>query len=221
MSTAQLLPTLAESPEELLAAQVDYCDALVELSTVHSELRSPAKAVPLLRRATEMLTSMHGEESEQTLECNDMLAKALGEAGEAGEVVPTLRRSLDIKRLVHGESSQEVADCHNELAVALQEMGESAMAEEQARSALTLHIDLFGESHVYTGTCICNLATLLHSQGKLHPAEMLLRHCVRIYEAELGKEPTALQEPHTAHVLSHCPLCHVPPQVRRTRTQSR
>ena len=95
------------------------------------------------------------------------------------------------------------------------------MAEEQARSALTLHIDLFGESHVYTGTCICNLATLLHSQGKLHPAEMLLRHCVRIYEAELGKSHTALQEPHTAHVLSHCPLCHVPPQVRRTRTQSR
>jgi Flp pilus assembly protein TadD len=76
-------------------------------------------------------------------------------------------------------SPVQVADCHNELAVALQEMGEPALAEREARAALSLHIALFGEVHVYTGTCICNLATLLQQQGKLHPAEMLLRHCLR------------------------------------------
>ena len=175
-----------DQPEQLLNAQAELADCLVELSTVLSEMGRPADAVPLLRRAMALQTVTHGETSFDVMTCNDMLARALADSGHAAEVVPTLRRSLDLKRAVHGEASQEVADAHNELAVALQEMGEPSLAEEEARSALSLHIDLFGESHMYTGTCISNLATLLQAQGKLHPAEMLLRHCLRIYESELG-----------------------------------
>ena len=165
----------------------DLADTLFELSTVLTELEQPSEAVPLLRRCLQIQMARHGEQSEDALMCNELLAKALSEADQKGEeVVQTLRRGLEMKRNVHGEDSQEVADAHNELAVALQEMGESQLAEQEARNALSLHIELFGESHMYTGTCICNLATLLQQQNKLHPAEMLLRHCLRIYEAELG-----------------------------------
>jgi hypothetical protein len=55
-------------------------------------------AVALLRRALEIESKLAGAESEATLFCNDLLARALSEAGEGAELVPTLRRSLDIKR---------------------------------------------------------------------------------------------------------------------------
>ena len=180
------LAALDPSSDDHSRVEEDLADTLFELSTV-TELRQPSEAVPLLRRCLQIQMARHGEQSEDALMCNELLAKALSEADQKGEeVVQTLRRGLEMKRNVHGEDSQEVADAHNELAVALQEMGESQLAEQEARNALSLHIELFGESHMYTGTCICNLATLLQQQNKLHPAEMLLRHCLRIYEAELG-----------------------------------
>ena len=159
-----------DASQQLGRAEEALADALTDLASVLFEGGDGKAAIPLLRRARELLAKLYGEGDEQAVACADMLGRALGAEGDVGGATEACRASIRHKEELYGTDSVEVADAHNELSVLLQQTGDVEKAEVEARAAFELYLKLYGELHAFTATALNNWALLLQARRRRPPA---------------------------------------------------
>ena len=155
-----------DASQQLGRAEEALADALTDLASVLFEGGDAKSAIPLLRRARELLAKLYGEGDEQAVACADMLGRALGAEGGVGGATEACRASIRHKEELYGTDSVEVADAHNELSVLLQQTGDVEKAEVEARAAFELYLKLYGELHAFTATALNNWALLLQARRR-------------------------------------------------------
>ena len=155
-----------DASQQLGRAEEALADALTDLASVLFEGGDGKSAIPLLRRARELLAKLYGEGDEQAVACADMLGRALGAEGDVGGATEACRASIRHKEELYGTDSVEVADAHNELSVLMQQTGDVEKAEVEARAAFELYLKLYGELHAFTATALNNWALLLQARRR-------------------------------------------------------
>ncbi len=170
------------------------------LGDLYKNLGDYVTAQAQLRRALDLQTRSHGEDSREALEVNCSLIATLADAGALDEADALAQRTLTTTRAKFGERDAVTIAAMHQQARVLAERGETPASEKLLRDAIALGRDVLGEKHVDMLTMMHNLGTSLGNEGKLSEAEDLMKRTLALRSEVYG--PDHLQTQYTRNGLA-------------------
>jgi CHAT domain-containing protein len=151
-----------------------------------------ARVEPLVRRYSELLRDLFGEEDpDYAMAVND-LGVIAQDTGDRLQAEKCFRRSLEIYRKVIGENHPEYATSLHNLADLYREDGDLHRAEPLFLRALAIHRETRGQSDEGYTQMLESLARVYWAREEFDRARQLLEEARRIFKQVTGEESYAL-----------------------------
>jgi serine/threonine-protein kinase len=162
--------------------------ALRELADLHDWEKSGRDAVPIYRKAIEILDGTLGPRHVLTLEARNNLAVTLRQLGAYDEAEAVLLRVAGELRRRDGPGGIDLADVLQNLAVVLHEAGDLDGAARHLREARTLYDGVLGPDHYRRALPRLTLAAVLLDLGAYPGAEAAAREAEAILARTLPED---------------------------------
>jgi len=145
-----------------------------------------ASAEHLLKKATDIALSLHGNEHLLTADCFGTLAVLYTFLHNYPLAEEYYQRALAIKKLVCGEMHPDTAEIYNNLASLYFYQKEYATAEEMYGFARQIWEQIPDQQNELASV-LNNLAKAAQEQNRFSEAEQLLKQALQLWEGALGK----------------------------------
>ncbi|RKZ56179.1 MAG: hypothetical protein DRR08_22360 [Candidatus Parabeggiatoa sp. nov. 2] len=146
------------------------------------------QALPWLKKAFQIRTTILGEKHPRTLGTLNNLAEIYRQLGRFSEALPLLEKSYRFHKAVLGEKHSNTLHSMNNLAMIYQDLGRLDEALPLYNKSYRLSKALLGEKHAFTLLTMNNLASIYKDLGRLSDALPLYKNGYRLSKETLGEQ---------------------------------
>jgi CHAT domain-containing protein len=146
------------------------------------------QALPWLKKAFQIRTTILGEKHPRTLGTLNNLAEIYRQLGRFSEALPLLEKSYRFHKAVLGEKHPHTFRSGNNLAMIYQDLGRLDEALPLYNKSYRLSKAVLGDKHAFTLLSMNNLASLYKDLGRLSEALPLYQNGYRLSKETLGEQ---------------------------------